>query len=81
MSKVLKFIVNLVVLLSIVVAVALLVPPLLGVDTVINDNSNIETNLPYKEFYLLFSAFPYLLVCRKQPLPQEGWFLYSSYHL
>mgnify|MGYP000320346277 CR=1 FL=1 len=35
MSKVLKFIVNLVVLLSIVVAVALLVPPLLGVDTVI----------------------------------------------
>lgn len=46
MSKVLKFIVNLVVLLSIVVAVALLVPPLLGVDTVINDNSNIETNLP-----------------------------------
>ena len=46
MSKVLKFIVNLVVLLSIVVAVGLLVPPLLGVDTVINDNSNIETNLP-----------------------------------
>jgi len=46
MSKVLKFIVNLVVLLSIVVAVALLVPPLLGVDTVLNDNSNIETNLP-----------------------------------
>ena len=46
MSKVLKFIVNLVVLLSIVVAVALLVPPLLGVETVINDNSNIETNLP-----------------------------------
>lgn len=46
MSKVLKFIVNLVVLLSIVVAVALLVPPLLSVDTVINDNSNIETNLP-----------------------------------
>ena len=46
MSKVLKFIVNLVVLLSIVVAVALLVPPLLGVDTVIKDNSNIETNLP-----------------------------------
>ena len=46
MSKVLKFIVNLVVLLFIVVAAALLVPPLLGVDTVINDNSNIETNLP-----------------------------------
>ena len=46
MSKVLKFIVNLVVLLSIVVAAALLVPPLLGVDTVINDNSKIETNLP-----------------------------------
>ncbi len=46
MSKVLKFIVNLVVLLSIVVAAALLVPPLVGVDTVINDNSNIETNLP-----------------------------------
>lgn len=46
MSKVLKFIVNLVVLLSIVVGAALLVPPLLGVDTVINDNSNIETNLP-----------------------------------
>lgn len=46
MSKVLKFIVNLVVLLSIVLAGALLVPPLVGVDTVINDNSNIETNLP-----------------------------------
>lgn len=46
MSKVLKFIVNLVVLLSIVVGAALLVPPLLGVDTVINDNTNIETNLP-----------------------------------
>lgn len=46
MSKVLKFIVNLVVLLSIVVGAALLVPPLFGVDTVINDNSNIETNLP-----------------------------------
>lgn len=46
MSKVLKFIVNLVVLLSIIVAAALLVPPLVGVDTVINDNSKIETNLP-----------------------------------
>ena len=46
MSKFLKVIVNLVVLFSIVVAAALLVPPFVGIDTVMNDNTNTETNIP-----------------------------------
>jgi len=46
MSKFLKVIVNLVVLFSIVVAAALLVPPFTGIDTVMNDNTNTETNIP-----------------------------------
>lgn len=46
MSKILKTIVNLVVLFSIVIAAALLVPPFAGVDTVMNDNGSTDTNLP-----------------------------------
>lgn len=46
MSKFLKIIVNLVVLLAIVTAAALLVPPFAGIDTVMNDNTETETNLP-----------------------------------
>ena len=46
MSKVLKIIVNLVVIAAIVVAAALLVPPFVGVDTVMNDNTETDTNLP-----------------------------------
>lgn len=46
MSKFLKVIVNLVVLFSIVVAAELLVPPFVGIDTVMNDNTNTETNIP-----------------------------------
>lgn len=46
MSKFLKVIVNLVVLFSIIVAAALLVPPFAGIDTVMNDNTNTETNIP-----------------------------------
>ena len=46
MSKFLKFIVNLVVLLVIVIALALMVPQFLGVETVMNDNTDTETNLP-----------------------------------
>lgn len=46
MSKFLKIIVNLVVLVAIAVAAALLVPPFVGVDTVMNDNTELETNLP-----------------------------------
>ena len=37
MSKFLKVIVNLVVLFSIIVAAALLLPPFAGIDTVMND--------------------------------------------
>lgn len=46
MSKILKTIVNLVVLFSIVIAAALLVPPFAGVDTVMNDNGSTDTNIP-----------------------------------
>ena len=46
MSKFLKIIVNLVVIAAIAVAAALLVPPFVGVDTVMNDNTETETNLP-----------------------------------
>lgn len=46
MSKILKTIVNLVVLFSIVIAAALLVPPFAGIDTVMNDNGGIDTNIP-----------------------------------
>lgn len=46
MSKFLKFIVNLVIICGILVAAALLVPPFAGVNTVMNDNSSKETNLP-----------------------------------
>ena len=37
---------NLVVLFSIIIAAALLVPPFAGVDTVMNDNTGTDTNLP-----------------------------------
>lgn len=46
MSKFLKIIVNLVVIAAIAVAAALLVPPFMGVDTVMNDNTETDTNLP-----------------------------------
>ena len=46
MSKFLKIIVNLVVIAAIAVAAALLVPPFVGVDTVMNDNTETDTNLP-----------------------------------
>ena len=46
MSRFLKIIVNLVVLAAILVAAALLVPPFAGVDTVMNDNTETDTNLP-----------------------------------
>ena len=46
MSKFLKFIVDLVIICTILIAAALFVPPLAGVKTVMNDNSTAETNLP-----------------------------------
>lgn len=46
MSKFLKFIVDLVIICTILIAAALLIPPLAGVKTVMNDNSTAETNLP-----------------------------------
>ena len=46
MSKFLKLIVDLVIICTILIAAALLVPPLAGVKTVMNDNSTAETNLP-----------------------------------
>lgn len=46
MSKFLKFIVNLVVISAILVAVALLVPPLAGVKTEMNTDTEKETNIP-----------------------------------
>ena len=46
MSKFVKIIVNLVVIAAIAVAAALLVPPFTGVDTVMNDNTETDTNLP-----------------------------------
>ena len=42
----LKLIVDLVIICTILIAAALLVPPLAGVKTVMNDNSTAETNLP-----------------------------------
>lgn len=46
MSKFLKIIVNLVVIGSILVAAALLIPPVAGINTVMSDNSTSGTNLP-----------------------------------
>ncbi len=46
MSKFLKVIVNLVIIAAIVVAAALLIPPFAGVYTVMNDNTETDTNLP-----------------------------------
>lgn len=46
MSKFLKFIVHLVVICTILCAVAMIVPPFFGVTTQIMDNSSKETNLP-----------------------------------
>ena len=46
MSKFLKIIVNLVVIGSILVAAALLIPPVAGINTVMSDNSSSGTNLP-----------------------------------
>lgn len=46
MSKVLKWIVNIILLVAIVVAAGLLIPPFFGVDTVIVDDVDMETNLP-----------------------------------
>ena len=46
MSKFLKIIVNLVIVVAIVIAAALLIPPFAGVYTVMNDNTETDTNLP-----------------------------------
>lgn len=46
MSKVLKWIVNIILLAAIVIAGALLIPPLTGVSTLIVDGTEMETNLP-----------------------------------
>lgn len=46
MSKFLKFIVNLFLTLAILTAVAILVPPFLGVNTTIVDSAGMDTNLP-----------------------------------
>ena len=46
MSKLLKFIVNLFLIAAILIAVAILVPPLAGVTTTIVDTSSMNTNLP-----------------------------------
>ena len=46
MSKFLKFIVNLFLGVAIITAVAILVPPFLGVNTTIVDSPGMDTNLP-----------------------------------
>ncbi len=46
MSRILKFIVNLFLIAAILVAVAILVPPLAGVTTTIVDTASMNTNLP-----------------------------------
>ena len=46
MSKFLKLIVNLFLIAAILVAVAILVPPLAGITTTIVDSSSMDTNLP-----------------------------------
>lgn len=46
MSKFLKIIVNIFLVLAILIAAAILVPPLLGIKTTIVDSEAIETNLP-----------------------------------
>ncbi|MCR5293640.1 MAG: hypothetical protein K6E30_00480 [Lachnospiraceae bacterium] len=46
MSKFLKMIVNLFLIAAIVIAVAILVPPLMGITTTIIDSAALETNLP-----------------------------------
>lgn len=46
MSKFLKIIVNLTVLFAIAITAALLVPPFIGVNTVMNDNTEVDTNVP-----------------------------------
>ena len=46
MSKLLKFIVNLFLIVTILIAVAILVPPLAGVTTTIVDTPSMNTNLP-----------------------------------
>lgn len=46
MSKFLKFIVNLFLVLAIVVTAGIIIPPLLGVSTTIVDSASMDTNLP-----------------------------------
>ena len=46
MSKFLKVIVNIIMVLAILVAAAILIPPLAGVNTTIIDSSSMDTNLP-----------------------------------
>ena len=46
MSKFLKFIVNTFLVVAILTAAAILVPPLLGVNTTIVDTAGMDTNLP-----------------------------------
>ena len=46
MSKFLKFIVNICLLAAILTAVAILVPPLIGITTTIVDTPSMNTNLP-----------------------------------
>ncbi len=46
MSKFLKFIVNLFLAVAILTAAAILIPPVLGVNTTIVDSAGMDTNLP-----------------------------------
>ena len=46
MSKFLKFLVNLFLVAAILVAGAILIPPLAGINTVIVDSETMDTNLP-----------------------------------
>lgn len=71
MSKFLKVIVNLVVLFSIVVAAALLVPPFAGIDTVMNDNTNTETNIPV-------GSVAYGKEIKVKELKKKDWIIYSE---
>lgn len=47
MSKFLKFIVHLVILVTVVGVLALVVPPFAGIDTTVIDSARTETNLPF----------------------------------
>lgn len=80
MSKVLKFIVHLVVICTLICVLGLVLPPFFGVKTVIVDKAGEETNLPVGSRYIRDPAENYRGERRNTDPGAEGFQNIQIYH-